>query len=471
MGRFDVYDSDELPSSEHLPSSDGHVRDTATEVRYEFAAQIPFLATHCRFDRDDDLIYGDEVELVHVDGEPLRLAIPNQGPRVETPLKVVTTTDKQWRLAWLHHCSWPYSINYRQIGRIRTYSKKAKPDSFWATTVERLQRGAGLIEATESHPFDPFVHVNSSGKRTSPPMKGYMRPDRRHDDLFSNETGNSERQKFTRRMEAPDDQDELARRLGLPRQVRLWGICADKDLQKAHDYLRKELKDLYDYAKAGVIRRKYLYLTKRLSLKKDDLDGMELPEAVPPQVDRMLEACIHIALCGPVGPNEFRGYSPSTGDDAPPHKLTVATHARFLFVDNLRLYALRLANPEIRAYTSENTSYFADKPKEEVNDTSEPVPPSLSAEALESRLEETIVKLKEFDLGNIPFESMLEASCRKGEIEDMHKSILIAVSVHQLTGKPSERVRELITKLCDEPWPELSQAARWARKKMTSVRK
>jgi hypothetical protein len=469
MGRSDFFEPDELPNSDD--SASFHDYDAATEVGAELAAPIMFPATHCRFDSDGDLIYGDEVNLEHIVGEPLQLKIPNQKSYSETPLMVVTTRDKDWRLAWLHRCSWPYSINFRHIGRIRTYSKKTKPESFWQKTVEHLNRGVELIEATEKYEFDPFVHVNSGGARTTPPMKGYMRPDRRHDDLFSSQTGNAMRARVARRMGAQDERDEFAKSLGLTKPVFLWGICADKDLEPAHDYLREQLKELHDDAKSGVIRSRFLHKKERSGLEKKDLDGMELSEAAIAKVDQMLEACIHLALCGPVEPHEFRGYSPSTGDDAPPRKLTVATHARFLFVDNLRLYALRLANPEIRAYTSENTSYFADKPKEEVNDTSEPVPPSLSAEALESRLEETIVKLKEFDLGNIPFESMLEASCRKGEIEDMHKSILIAVSVHQLTGKTSERVRELITKLCDEPWPELSQAARWARSKMASGRK
>lgn len=469
MGRSDFYEPDELPNSDDSVSF--HDYDAATEVGAELAASIMFQATHCRFDSDGDLIYGDEVNLEHIVGEPLQLAIPNQKSYSEAPLMVVTTRDKDWRLAWLHHCSWPYSINFRHIGRIRSYSKKKKPESFWQTTVEQLNRGVELIEATEKYEFDPFVHVNSGGARTTPPMKGYMRPDRRHDDLFSSQTGNAMRDRVARRMEAQDERDEFAKSLGLTKPVFLWGICADKDLEPAHDYLREQLKDLHDDAKSGVIRSRFLHKKERLSLEKKDLDGMELREAAIAKVDQMLEACIHLALCGPVGPNEFRGYSPSTGDETSPRKLTVATHARFLFVDNLRLYALRIANPEIRAYTSENTGYFADRRKEEINDISEPAPQSISTEAMESRLKETILKLREFDLGNMPFESMLEASCRKGEIEDMHKSILIAVGVHQLTGKTSERVRELITKLCDEPWPELSQAARWARKKMTIVRK
>jgi hypothetical protein len=468
MGRSDFYEPDELPNSDD--SASFHDYDAATEVGAELAAPIMFQATHCRFDSDGDLIYGDEVNLEHIVGEPLQLKIPNQKTYSETPLMVVTTRDKDWRLAWLHHCSWPYSINFRHIGRIRSYSKKKKPESFWKTTVEQLNRGAGLIEATEKFEFDPFVHVKSGGARTTPPMKGYMRRDRRHDDLFSSQTGNAMRDKVARQMEAQDERDEFAKSLGLTKPVFLWGICADKDLEPAHDYLRKQLKDLHDDAKSGVIRSRYLHKKERSGLEKKDLDGIELSEAAIAKVDQMLEACIHLALCGPVGPNEFRGYSPSAGDETSPRKLTVATHARFLFVDNLRLYALRIANPEIRAYTSENTDHFPAKPNDTANDLSEPAPQSLSVEAMESRLKETIVKLKEFDLGNMPLKSMLEAYCRKGEIEDIHKSILIAVGVHQLTGKTSERVRELITKLCDEPWPELSQAARWARAKIASGR-
>jgi hypothetical protein len=189
----------------------------------------------------------------------------------------------------------------------------------------------------------------------------------------------------------------------------------------------------------------------------------------------MLEACVHLALCGPVGPNEFRGYSPSTGDDAPPHKLTVATHARFLFVDNLRLYALRHMTPAIKAYSSASTNHFPAKQKEGINETSEPAPTSLSIEELESRLEEVILKLKQCDLGNIPYESTLERSCSEAEceasIDDRIHSVLIAVGVHQLIGKTSDRVMELIQGLCDEPWPELAQTARWARSIMASGRK
>jgi len=254
----------------------------------------------------------------------------------------------------------------------------------------------------------------------------------------------------------------LNTRMGLTSRVLLWGICQHEVLARARDWLRNhpDLEDVVRDAKAGLIRNGVLYSEEGKSLARRQIEGIAVPEAAQSQVDRVLEACIHLALCGPVGSAEFRGNAPRSRRQTTERKQTVATHLRHLFIDTMRLYSLRCMEPQVQAQPMAETKHWTQSATQKLN----PAAPltANSIEDLDEKLKPLLKRLESVNPLAVPWESDLERAIRSDDIEKVKGSLVLAVAFFQVTGMLPESVRTLISRLTNSDEPTLAQAARWA---------
>lgn len=448
MARFDILEPEYARLLESQRDPDDAVEIGSTDIGPRFIN-----ATRCEFDNDGDLVYGTEVPLEMIENVPVQLKLSGGKIVHDDAAIVLASPDGGLRHHTVFLCRWPYSADFRSAARLRSISHKPRTAEFAQETMEKLNRHARLIEATDWYDYDPF---RKDGKG----LKAYCVPDRRGDDFFSGRRADQKIAEMFPHAHASFDEFPHSSEL-LGRQPYCFGICAKPDEAKTWLRNHSDIREIANYCKSGSLPRWLLHRNKLIACVQREEDGLAVPEKCQREIDRILEVCIHLVLCGTVSPNEYRGISDAKDNQGgAPQKNTVATHLRHVFADTVRLISLRKSQPTVRARPVDWTNLVAAP--------SGPVSCEDDSRASFTKQVQEVIKAWGNGLAACDVTLFLEEAIRINTARAIVPALAAVVAHHRQGGCRSDKLLDLIRELSRTHEPAVCRAAQWALQELGS---